>query len=88
MYNGKPGDHGNEGKHMNIFNFGKKANKVIRTSMLTLVTMATTAIISTFETLITEAGMITLVNKGAINVNALCLCAKCVLSPPPLLKQT
>jgi len=69
MYNGKPGDHGSEEKHVNIFNFGTKANKVIRTSMLKLVTTATIAIIaiiSTFETLITKAGMITLVNEVAI----------------------
>lgn len=73
----------NEGKRMNNFNFGNKVNKVIRTSMLTVANMATIANISTFETWITKVGMITLENKDAINVNALCLRVKCVLLFPP-----
>jgi hypothetical protein len=55
--------------------------------MLTLVTMATIAFVSTFATLITKAGMITLVNKVLINVNALCLYVKWVLFFSPFLTK-
>lgn len=55
--------------------------------MITVATMAAIAIISTFETLITKGGMITLVNRVAVNVNTLCVRVKCVVFFPPFLTK-